>query len=71
MKYWIFGCLLLSVIMVTPPAGAQIPDQVDITGSTPWLVAGGGERATISVEVLDGTTPLAGLDVAFSVDAAY
>ncbi|MDN7025482.1 hypothetical protein FGU65_11380 [Methanoculleus sp. FWC-SCC1] len=71
MKYWIFGCLLLGVVMLTSPAGAQIPDQVGITGSTPWLVAGGGERATISVEVLDGTTPLAGLDVAFSVDAAY
>ncbi len=71
MKYWIFGYLLLGIVMMTPPVGAQIPDQVSITGSTAWLVAGSGESATITVEVQNGGTPLPGLAVAFSVDAAY
>ncbi|WP_301664643.1 Ig-like domain-containing protein [Methanoculleus frigidifontis] len=71
MKYWIFGCLLLGVVMLTSPAGAQVPDQVGITGSTAWLVAGGDGSAEITATVQNGSTPLAGLDVAFSVDAAY
>ncbi|MDN7026169.1 hypothetical protein FGU65_15000, partial [Methanoculleus sp. FWC-SCC1] len=70
MRFRIVGLLLFSLLLLAVPAAALEPD-VTVNSSAEWLVAGGSGSAAITVAVQNGTAPLAGLDVAFSVDAAY
>ncbi len=68
MRYWIVGYLLLGAMLLVPPAAALIPDQVTVTGSPDWVVAGGSEGAVVTATVLNGSTPVPGLPVTFESD---
>ncbi len=70
MRFWIVGLILLSLLLLTVPAAALVPE-ITVSSDAEWLVAGSGESATITVEVQDDGSPLPGLGVAFSVDAEY
>ncbi len=67
------GYLLLGLLLLTAPAAATtIPDQVVVSSSTEWVTAGSSETAVITVQVFNGSTPLAGeYAVEYHVDPAY
>ena len=72
MSGWTYACLVAGLILLAAPAGALIPDDITIAADTPWVTAGSGETATVTVQVLNNTpdsnTPVAGVAVDFTLD---
>ncbi|KUK61635.1 MAG: von Willebrand factor, type A, partial [Methanoculleus marisnigri] len=53
---WTYACLVVGLLLLAAPAGALIPDNVTIVTDTPWLTAGSGDTATITVQVSNSTS---------------
>ncbi|WP_067078714.1 hypothetical protein [Methanoculleus horonobensis] len=70
MNGWTYACLVVGLLFLAAPAGALIPDNVEIITSGEWLTAGSGETATVMVRVTNGTpaTAVAGAVVYLAVD---
>lgn len=58
--------VLLGVIPAT--ALALIPDQIISSTSSDWLISNGIDNSTISVQILNTSTPISGISVDYSVD---
>ncbi|PKL55809.1 MAG: hypothetical protein CVV35_07965 [Methanomicrobiales archaeon HGW-Methanomicrobiales-6] len=71
MDRWTYACLAMGLLLLAAPAGALIPDDITLTSDTPWLTAGSGETATITVNVTNSNDPVSGAAVDLEVDSAY
>ncbi len=75
MKGWICAYIVIAgLLLLVAPAGALVPDKVEIDTSSEWLTAGGSETAIITVQVSDsatGNTNFGGGAVEFTVDSAF
>ena len=66
--------VVAGLLLLVAPAGALVPDTVEIETSTEWLTAGSSETAIITVQVSDsatGNTGFWGAAVEFAVDSAF
>lgn len=71
MSRWTYACLVVALLLLAAPAGALIPDTITIDTNTPWVTAGSGSAATVTVRALNGSTPVPGAAVEFAVDSAF
>lgn len=74
MKGWTYACLVAGLLLLAAPAGALIPDRITIGTDTPWVTAGSGETATVTVQVSNsssGNTSFGGIGVDLAVDSVY
>ena len=73
MNGWTYACLVVGLLLLAAPAGALIPDNVTIVTDTPWLTAGSGGSATVTINVTNGTSanPVSGVAVDFTVNSTY
>jgi hypothetical protein len=71
MREWTYACLVIGLLLLAVPAGALIPDTSTIETDTPWLTAGSGGAATVTVHALNGSDPVPGATVEFTVDSAF
>ncbi len=60
-----YTCLAVGLLLLAVPVGAQIPDNLEIETSSVWVTAGGDDAATITVQVLNSSTPVSGVAVDF------
>jgi len=69
MNRWIYVCLIAGLFLLAAPAGASIPDTIEIfETNTKWVTAGSGETSTITALVKNGSSPLSGVTVTFTVN---
>ena len=71
---WTYACLVVGLLLLAAPAGALIPDNVTIVTDTPWLTAGSGDTATITVQVSNSTSgnvSFPGVAINFAADSEY
>nr|WP_303716982.1 VWA domain-containing protein [Methanoculleus marisnigri] len=71
---WTYACLVVGLLLLAAPAGALIPDNVTIVTDTPWLTAGSGDTATITVQVSNSTSgnvSFPGVAINFTVNSTY
>ncbi|KLK89196.1 hypothetical protein SZ63_01795 [Methanoculleus sediminis] len=73
MNGWTYACLTVGLLFLAAPAGALIPDDIILSTDKPWLVAGSGETATVTILVTNGTpaNPISGVAVDLAVDGTY
>jgi hypothetical protein len=73
MNGWTYACLAVGLLFLAVPAGALIPDDVEITTNPEWLTAGSGGFSTVTVLVTNGTSasPVSGAVVDLAVDSVY
>jgi len=75
MKGWMCAYIVIAgLLLLVAPAGALVPDKVEVSTSSEWLTAGSSETAIITVQVLDSATGITGFGggtVEFSVDSAF
>ncbi|MDK2989552.1 MAG: hypothetical protein PWR16_1081 [Methanoculleus sp.] len=75
MKGWMCAYIVVAgLLLLVAPAGALVPDKVEVGTSSEWLTAGSGETAIITVQVSDtatGITGFGGGTVEFAVDSAF
>ena len=74
MKVWTYAYLAVGLLLLAAPAGAQIPDIINIRTSSEWLTAGGDNAATITVQVKNstsGNTSFEGVAVDFAADNTF
>ena len=74
MKGWICTYIVIAgLLLLVAPAGALIPDTVEIETSSEWLTAGSSDTAIVTVQLSDsatGNTGFGGATVEFAVDSA-
>ncbi len=63
--------VIAGLLLLAAPAGAQIPDTVEIGTNSEWLTAGSGNTATVTVQAFNGSTPVSGATVEFAVDSIF
>ncbi|HOI12883.1 MAG TPA: VWA domain-containing protein [Methanoculleus sp.] len=65
--------IIAGLFLLAVPAGALIPDKVEVGTSSEWLTAGSGETATVGIQVTNGTSanPVSGVFVDLVLDGAY
>ena len=69
MNNWTYACLVVGLVLLAAPAGALIPDAIEMLGTSPdWVTAGSGETATVTVRVTNSSNSLPGATVVFTVD---
>ncbi|MDV2481532.1 hypothetical protein F8E02_05840 [Methanoculleus sp. Wushi-C6] len=67
MRSWKCAYIVIAgLLLLVAPAGALVPDTVEISTSSEWLTAGSGETATVTVLVTNGSTPIPGAAVSFA-----
>ncbi|ABN56486.1 MULTISPECIES: Ig-like domain-containing protein [Methanoculleus] len=73
MNGWTYVCLVVGLLFLAAPASALIPDDITLSTDKPWLVAGNGETATVTILVTNGTSadPVSGVDIDLAVDGEY
>lgn len=73
MNGWTYVCLAVGLLFLAAPASALIPDDITLDTNKPWLTAGSGDAATVTILVTNGTpaAPVSGVAVDLSVDGAY
>ena len=69
MNVWTYACLAMGLLLFAAPAGALIPDNIEILSTSPgWVTAGSSDTATITVLVTNSSSPVSGVVVDFAVD---
>ena len=69
MNVWTYACLTMGLLLFAAPAGALIPDNIEILSTSPgWVTAGSSDTATITVLVTNSSSPVSGVVVDFAVD---
>lgn len=73
MNVWTYACLAMGLLLFAAPAGALMPDNIEILStSQEWLTAGSSDTATVTVLVTNSSSPVSGVVVDFAVDnSAY
>ena len=68
MNGWMYACLAMGLLLFAAPAGALIPDNIEVWADTTWVTAGGGDAVTVTARVTNSSsTPVAGVAVDFAV----
>ncbi len=69
MNVWTYACLTMGLLLFAAPAGALIPDNIEILSTSPgWVTAGSSDTATVTVLVTNSSSPVSGVVVDFAVD---
>ncbi|WP_214083789.1 VWA domain-containing protein [Methanoculleus sp.] len=66
--------IVAGLLLLAAPAGALVPDKIEVGTSSEWLTAGSSETVIVAVQVSDsatGYTGFGGGSVEFEVDGAY
>ena len=71
MNGWTYACLVVGLLLLAAPAGALVSDDITLNTNKPWLTAGSGETATITVEAVNSSDSISEVVVDFAVDSAY
>jgi hypothetical protein len=74
MNRWTYVCLVVGLLLLVAPASALIPDNITLSTDKPWLTAGSGETATITVQVSNSTSgnvSFPGVAINFAADSVY
>ena len=71
MKVWTYACMAMGLLFFAAPAGALIPDHIEVWTDTAWVTAGGEGTATVTAWVKNstsGNTSFEGVGVDFVVN---
>ncbi|WP_292492714.1 VWA domain-containing protein [Methanoculleus sp. 10] len=71
MDRWTYACLAMGLLLLAVPAGALIPDHIEVWTDTAWMTAGGGDTATVTAQIKNstsGNTSFEGVGVDFVVN---
>lgn len=66
-----YTCVAVGLLLLAAPAGAQIPDNLEIGTSSAWVTAGGEDAITLTVQASNSSNPVSGVTVDFTVDRTY
>jgi len=72
MKGWMCAYIVVAgLLILVAPAGALVPDKVEVGTSSEWLTAGSSETATVTVNVTNGSNTVSGVAVDLAVNSTY